>query len=78
MLIKTGHWNLVLKLAKIDETKILSASFDKEIKMWDVKTGQKLHTFKGHNAWIWRAFSVFNERYFISGDEGKMLIIWDY
>ena len=36
-----------------DGTKLASASFDKTVRLWDVKTGKVLHTFTGHSDFVY-------------------------
>ena len=47
-IIKTNHTGSIRKLIAIDDERIASASEDKTIKLWDVKTGNLIFTFEGH------------------------------
>ncbi len=68
-LFDTTEWKLVHSLGghldtvscvsfSPDNSKLLSASFDKTVRLWDVKTGKVLHTFTGHSDFVYAvAFS---------------------
>ncbi|KAI7905198.1 WD40-repeat-containing domain protein [Cokeromyces recurvatus] len=57
-------------------TKILvTGSRDKNIKIWNIKTGQLLHKLKGHEGSV--LCLQFNEYYLISGSSDSTLIVWD-
>ena len=43
-----GHQGWVNVLKPIKEDKLLSGSYDKTIKIWDLHAQKKLHTFRGH------------------------------
>ena len=60
-----GHLDTVSSVAfSPDGTKIASASFDKTVRLWDVKTGKVLHTFTGHSDFVYAvAFGPSGEWY---------------
>ena len=44
----TGHENVVMKaILALDETRIVSASWDLTARIWDANTGRELHRFQG-------------------------------
>ena len=49
-----GHLDTVSGVSwSPDNAKLLSASFDKTVRLWDVKTKQVLHTFTGHSDFVY-------------------------
>jgi hypothetical protein len=49
-----GHADVVSCVSfSPDGTKLASASFDKTVKLWDVKAGKPLHTFTGHSDFVY-------------------------
>lgn len=56
---------------------VVSASRDKTLKLWDVTSGQVLHTFVGHDNWV-RDF-VFHPsgKTLISVSDDKTMRVWD-
>jgi WD40 repeat protein len=60
-----------------DSKKILSASSDKTIKEWDVKTGKCLHTYQGHSAPVTSAFYDPDGKKIISSSCDKTIRQWD-
>jgi dynein assembly factor with WDR repeat domains 1 len=49
-----GHKNVVYAIAfnKPYGDKVITGSFDKTCKLWDAKSGENIHTFRGHDAEI--------------------------
>ncbi|UXX79720.1 caspase family protein [Reichenbachiella carrageenanivorans] len=78
LIVRQGHTAAInsLKYAP-DGSAVYSASDDKSIKMWDVKTGVDINTFNAHTSPI-QCMEISNDgRLLVSGDlEGKLLI-WD-
>ncbi len=83
----TGDKKIVHSLAfSTDGTKFVSGSEDKTIKLWDVETGNKIHTFTGHGIKMRMdiivgtiyslAFSPDNTK-LASGSEDKTIKLWD-
>jgi DNA-binding beta-propeller fold protein YncE len=74
-LFDTADWKLAASLGghldtvscvsfSPDGTKLASASFDKTVRLWDVKAGTVLHTFTGHSDFVYAvAFSPKGEWY---------------
>ncbi|MEO1665248.1 MAG: TIR domain-containing protein [Chloroflexota bacterium] len=54
-----------------------SASADGTVRLWNLRTGEELYTFTGHDAPLWSlAFHPNGERV-LSGDEDGITILWD-
>jgi WD40 repeat protein len=60
-----------------DGKKILSASFDRTIKEWDVESGQCLKTFTGHEEMVRSACYRGDGKKILSASEDKFIKEWD-
>ncbi len=76
--INSGHCSFTIHLAMSNNGKYLaSTSYDKTIKLWEIKSGREVKTFEGHtNKVICVAYSP-DDRYLLSGGQDKLLILWD-
>ncbi len=74
----TGH-SKPLKSAVFtpDGNFILSASEDKTLKLWSIKTGQDIRTFWGHKDIISSVSISVDGRYALSGSHDNTLKLWD-
>jgi WD40 repeat protein len=55
---------------------LVSGSFDKTIKIWDVAGGTLLSTMTGHGDLVWSIAVSRNVQYLVSGGEGTEVKIW--
>ncbi|KRX92156.1 TP53-regulating kinase [Trichinella pseudospiralis] len=60
---------------KMDDEKIISGSYDKTLRTWDLKTGQQSATFSGHEGEV--LCLQFDRRKLISGSSDRSIRIWD-
>ncbi|ESP02282.1 hypothetical protein LOTGIDRAFT_138584 [Lottia gigantea] len=74
-----AHNNAVFDLAWMEkEEKLLTASGDQTAVLWDVKTSQKLETFKGHTSSIRSvAFRKFDDSVLATGSRDGHIMLWD-
>ena len=59
------------------KTKIVSASFDKTIKVWNVETKQNLLTLEGHTDFVYAAKFSPDDKYIISVSRDRTAKVWD-
>ena len=60
-----------------DGHRVISASHDRTLKVWDIESGEELKTLEGHNDAV-RALSVTpDSRFVISVSFDRTLIVWD-
>jgi len=73
-----GHLDSVNAIA-ITATgqKVISASNDYDLKIWDLKTGTQLHTLEGHSAGIWALAVTPDGKIAISTSQDNTLKVWD-
>ncbi|MEO9854095.1 MAG: caspase family protein [Reichenbachiella sp.] len=78
LIIRQGHTDAISMVKYSRDGKyIYSASSDKSIKMWDVRTGIDINTFNAHTSGINCIELSKNGKHLISGDQEGKLIIWD-
>ncbi|MFW6357854.1 MAG: protein kinase domain-containing protein [Chroococcales cyanobacterium] len=73
-----GHTSFVNTIIISPDGKtLISGSADKTIKIWDIATGQELHTLTGHSSFI-NALAISPDgKTLISGSADKTIKIWD-
>ncbi|PSB54289.1 NB-ARC domain-containing protein [Chamaesiphon polymorphus] len=74
----TGHQQPVSAIAfSPDGQQLISSSFDKTLKLWDVRNGKCLKTLLGHRSRIWTVAFSPNGRQIASGGDDNHTKIWD-
>jgi len=74
----TGHSSAVWGCAfSPDGKKVVSASHDKTLKLWDVETGAEIRTFTGHSDSVWRCAFSSDGTKVVSASEDTTLKLWD-
>ncbi len=75
--ILRGHAGTVTSVAFSPSGKILaSGSADQRVRLWDITTGQHLHTFSNHTSKI-SALAFASDDVVASGSSGGTVFIWD-
>ena len=77
-LIRTleGHTSEVHAVAVLDEKRVVSASYDQTLRVWDVESGETIRTLEGHTS-IVNAVAVLGERRVVSASFDSTLRVWD-
>jgi WD40 repeat protein len=60
-----------------DGTSLVSGSYDKTIKLWDIQTGGVIKTFHDHTDWICSVSISFNYTTIASGSDDNSIRLWD-
>ncbi|HEX4963162.1 MAG TPA: TIR domain-containing protein [Thermoanaerobaculia bacterium] len=71
-----GHERGVTAVAVVDGRRILSASRDRTLRLWDLETGKVLRTFEGHEGSV-QGVARMDGRRAISASEDGTLRLWD-
>ncbi len=71
-----GHTEGVLAVAVLDDKRVLSASADKTLRLWDLDSRQTIRTLEGHTHQV-VAVAVLDDKRVVSASADKTLRIWD-
>lgn len=73
-----GHENVIVGLAfSTDGSKLISGSFDKTARIWDVRSKRSLHVLKGHKDPIYAVSFSPNGKMAVTGSDDHTLRLWD-
>eukprot|EP01025_Chloroclados_australasicus_P001702 TRINITY_DN10422_c0_g1_i1.p1 TRINITY_DN10422_c0_g1~~TRINITY_DN10422_c0_g1_i1.p1 ORF type:complete len:491 (+),score=52.19 TRINITY_DN10422_c0_g1_i1:87-1559(+) len=74
----TGHVKLINQVCfSPDGRWLVSASFDKAVKLWDGFTGDYLHTFRGHVGEVYQVCWSPDSRLLVSASKDSTLKVWE-
>ncbi|KAG2358617.1 WD40-repeat-containing domain protein, partial [Suillus spraguei] len=72
-----GHEDWVMAVAVVpDKRRMVTASDDKTLRLWDLKTGDVLKKMEGHRNWVWSLAVSRDGQLIASGDRDGKVIIW--
>jgi len=74
--VLAGHESFVSSMAVLDAGRVVSASYDKTLRVWDVATGETLQTLKGHADGV-LSVAVLDARRVVSAASDGTLLVWD-
>jgi WD40 repeat protein len=60
-----------------DGTKIVSGSYDKTIKVWDIASGRLLNTLEGHTSYVQSVAVTPDGTKIVSGSGDNTIRVWD-
>jgi WD40 repeat protein len=73
-----GHEHLVRGVAVFpDGRRMVTASYDKTVRLWDLEDGVELKKMEGHRFDVQRVAVSRDGQFIVSGDEGGALIAWN-
>lgn len=72
-----GHTEGILSISfSKDGERLLTSSYDKTARLWDVDSGQQIRRFWGHNWWVWDANFSTDERRIVTASQDGTAVIW--
>ncbi len=71
-----GHTGAIWGVERLDEQRVVSASDDGTLRVWDVASGATLALLEGHTDWV-RAVARLDERRVVSASNDRTLRVWD-
>ncbi len=71
-----GHLGPVKGLAALADGRVVSASLDGKLRVWDPQTGQTLQTLRGHTDMVWGVAALADGRV-VSASLDRTLRVWD-
>jgi WD40 repeat protein len=60
-----------------DSKRVVSASYDNTVWLWDTVTRAALQTLKGHSDWVYSVAFLANRRQVVSGSTDRTVWLWD-
>ena len=71
-----GHGDCVFDLDLTNDSRLISCSFDKTIKIWNIETGENIKTLNGHDSEVSSVIN-YQDDMIISGDSKGDIKIWN-
>ncbi|RKZ88364.1 MAG: hypothetical protein DRR19_12605, partial [Candidatus Parabeggiatoa sp. nov. 1] len=77
IVLQLGHLSTVLSVAySPDGQTVVSGSYDKTVKLWEVNTGRLLKTFHGHSSSVTSVAYAPDGQTVLSGSDDKTVKLW--
>jgi WD40 repeat protein len=71
------HTDSIMDIAWLNETRIASASLDKEVRLWDATTGQPKRTFNGHSRGVTSVRFLSDRKTLITAGVDQSIRVWN-
>lgn len=72
-----GHTEGVLSISfSKDGQRLLTSSYDKTARLWNLQSGRQIRRFWGHNWWVWDANFSTDERRIVTASQDGTAVIW--
>lgn len=72
-----GHENWITAVTVLpDKRRMVTGSYDKTLRLWDLKTGVVLKKMEGHRNMVWGSTVSRDGRLIASGDANGEVIVW--
>jgi WD40 repeat protein len=76
--VQMGHPSQIASVAISPNGQyVLSGSYDKTVKLWEIATGREIRTFKGHSGLVHSVAFSPDGRYAISGSQDETIKLWE-
>mmetsp|Transcript_2312 Transcript_2312/g.7723 ORF Transcript_2312/g.7723 Transcript_2312/m.7723 type:complete len:395 (-) Transcript_2312:107-1291(-) len=72
-----GHANAVVEVHWLGAENAVSASADKLVALWDVKTGGRIRMYKGHTSFVNSCCPAADAPLIVSGGDDSVARVWD-
>jgi ribosomal protein L21 len=74
----TGHKDDVTGVVVSGDGKyVITASKDRRVKVWKLKTGQEVYTLRGHTDWVTGVTVTRDEEYVLSASRDRTVKVWE-
>jgi WD40 domain-containing protein len=78
LVVQVGHSYYVHSAAfSADQKYVLTASYDKTARLWEVETAREVRKFEGHSGYVWSAVFSPDQRYVLTTGDDKTVRIWE-
>jgi WD40 repeat protein/serine/threonine protein kinase len=73
-----GHAEDVVSVAfSRDSRRLLTGSFDKTARLWDIESGRELKKYFAHNWWVWSAAFSKDESHIVTASQDGTVLVWN-